>query len=180
MYVETLGAGPRLVLVHGSVGSGRAAWARQEPLAERFELAVVTRSGYPPHPPPDGTLDFEEQAAELAAALAGSAVVLLALPIFLLGGFPLAGWLLGAALWAGAQALGAVLARLPLGAVNLAASGVVGFGMMVRAVAVVVGLIAVATVAPSVALAAALVYAAGYTLELVLGVVLYFQGEPVA
>jgi len=52
--------------------------------------------------------------------------------------------------------------------------------MMVRAIAVVVGLIAVATVAPMVALAGALVYAAGYTLELVLGVVLYFQGEPVA
>ena len=116
----------------------------------------------------------------IAPALVGTAAVVLALPIFLLAGFPLAGWLVGAGLWALAQAVGTLLARLPLGAVNVAASGVVGFGMMVRAIAVVVGLIAVATVAPMVALAGALVYAAGYTLELVLGVVLYFQGEPVA
>lgn len=118
--------------------------------------------------------------SRLVPALVGSAAVLLALPLFLLAGFPLSGWLVGAALWAGAQALGAVLARLPLGAVNLAASGVVGLGMMVRAIAVVVGLIAVATFAPTVALAGALVYAAGYTLELVVGVALYFQGEPLA
>ncbi|HVM17730.1 MAG TPA: hypothetical protein VM290_09135 [Gaiellaceae bacterium] len=115
----------------------------------------------------------------LMPALVGSAAVVLALPIFLLTGLPLAGWLLGAAIWAGAQAVGALLARLPLGAVNLAASGVVGFGMMVRAVAVVVGLVAVATVAPSLALAAAAVYAVGYTLELALGLTLYFGGEPV-
>jgi pimeloyl-ACP methyl ester carboxylesterase len=66
--VETIGEGPRLVLVHGSVGYGRAAWSAQEPLAERFELAVVTRSGYPPETP-SGRLDFDEQASELAAAL---------------------------------------------------------------------------------------------------------------
>lgn len=116
----------------------------------------------------------------LLPALAGSALVLLALPVFLLLGLPATAWLLGAGLWAAAQAIGALLARLPLGAVNVAASGVVGFGMMVRAIVVVVGLIAVATVAPSFALAAAAVYALGYTVELVLSLVLYFSAEPVA
>ena len=69
MRLETLGgAGPRLVLVHGSVGFGRQAWSAQEPLAERFRLAVATRSGYPPERP-CRVLDFEGQARELAAAL---------------------------------------------------------------------------------------------------------------
>jgi pimeloyl-ACP methyl ester carboxylesterase len=68
MHVETLGSGPRLVLVHGSVGFGRQAWTAQEPLAERYELVVVTRSGYPPDEP-RGRLDFEDQADELARLL---------------------------------------------------------------------------------------------------------------
>jgi hypothetical protein len=114
----------------------------------------------------------------LAPVLFGSAVVVLALPVFLLAGLPLAGWLVGAGLWTVAQIAGALLARLPLGADSLAASGVVGFGMMVRAVAVLAALIALATVAPALALAAALVYAAGYTVEVVLAVVLYLKGEP--
>jgi pimeloyl-ACP methyl ester carboxylesterase len=68
MRVETLGRGPRIVLVHGSVGYGRQAWAAQEPLAARFQLVAVTRSGYPPEEPRP-LLDFEEQAVELAGAL---------------------------------------------------------------------------------------------------------------
>jgi pimeloyl-ACP methyl ester carboxylesterase len=58
----------RLVLVHGSVGNGAATWSAQRPLAERFELVVVERSGYPPNPPLD-RIDFEVQARELAALL---------------------------------------------------------------------------------------------------------------
>jgi hypothetical protein len=116
----------------------------------------------------------------LVPVLAGTALVVLALPVFLLAGFGLTGWLVGALLWALAQGVGAVLARLPLGADNLAASGVVGFGMMVRAVVVLVALIALATVEPALALAAVVVYALGYTVELVVGLVLYFGGEPVA
>ncbi|HVM69003.1 MAG TPA: hypothetical protein VM204_04120 [Gaiellaceae bacterium] len=116
----------------------------------------------------------------LLPVLAGSGAVLLALPVFLLAGFPVVGWLVGAGCWAAAQAVGLLLARLPLGADNLAASGVVGFGMMVRAVTVLVALIALATAEPALALAAALVYATGYTVELVLGIVLYASGERLA
>jgi hypothetical protein len=114
----------------------------------------------------------------LAAVLAGAAAVVLALPVFLLAGFPLAGWAIGAAVWALAQGIGALLARLPLGADSLAASGVVGFGMMVRAVVVVLALIALATIEPGLALAAAVVYGIAYTLELVVRLALYFGGEP--
>ena len=69
MHVERLGSGPRLVLVHGSVAPGWLTWNAQKPLADRFELVVPVRSGYPPNPPLD-SIDFEAQAEELAALLA--------------------------------------------------------------------------------------------------------------
>ncbi|MEP7335201.1 MAG: alpha/beta hydrolase [Actinomycetota bacterium] len=68
MHVERLGSGPRLVLVHGSVAPGWLTWNAQKPLADRFELVVPIRSGYPPNPPLD-EIDFEVQAKELAALL---------------------------------------------------------------------------------------------------------------
>jgi pimeloyl-ACP methyl ester carboxylesterase len=62
--VETIGSGPRIVFVHGSVGNGPATWGALRPLAERYELAIVNRPGYPPNPPQE-RLDFEQQAAEI-------------------------------------------------------------------------------------------------------------------
>ena len=64
-HVETIGSGPRVVLVHGSVGNGSATWEWVRPLADRFELAIVDRPGYPPNPPVE-RLDFERQAEEIA------------------------------------------------------------------------------------------------------------------
>jgi hypothetical protein len=110
----------------------------------------------------------------LLPALAGGTVVALALPIFLLGGWPLAGWALAAVLWAGGQALGLLLARVRTGATNVAGSGVLGVGMMFRAVAVMAVLLAVAASDGSLAVGAAVVYALAYTLELALSVVTYF------
>jgi pimeloyl-ACP methyl ester carboxylesterase len=68
MHVDVLGSGPRVVLVHGSVGYGLDAWQAQLPLAERFTLVVPTRSGYPPNPPLE-SIDFDHQAADLAQLL---------------------------------------------------------------------------------------------------------------
>jgi pimeloyl-ACP methyl ester carboxylesterase len=68
MHVDLLGSGPRLVLVHGSVGAGLEAWEAQRPLADRFTLVVTTRSGYPPNPPLE-RIDFDDQAVELAELL---------------------------------------------------------------------------------------------------------------
>ena len=48
VLVETVGSGPRIVLVHGSVGNARTTWAQQAALAESFTLVYVTRGGYPP------------------------------------------------------------------------------------------------------------------------------------
>ena len=113
----------------------------------------------------------------LFPAAAGGAVVALALPVFAAAGWPLRGWVLGAALWLAAQALAALLARLPLGADNLAASGVVGIGMMFRPVAVMIVAIAVAASDATLGVAATVVYALAYTLELGVSLVSYF-GSP--
>jgi hypothetical protein len=115
----------------------------------------------------------------LLPMLAGGLVLAVALPVFFVADWPLAGWVLGALLWTAAQGLGLLLARLRTGADNLAASGVVGIGMTFRAVAVGVVLIAVAATDGTLALAAGLLYALAYTLELALSLVTYFGQEPV-
>jgi hypothetical protein len=108
---------------------------------------------------------------------AGAAVVALALPVFAVAGLPLRGWALGAILWVVAQALGLVLSRLGLGTDNLAAAGVRGIGLMFRPVAVMVVVIAVAAANPETGVAAGLLYALAYTLELGLSLLAYF-GSP--
>jgi hypothetical protein len=112
--------------------------------------------------------------SRLVPVAAGAAVIALALPIFAVAGWPLRGWALGAILWLGAQAIGLLLSRLSLGADNLAASGVRGVGMMFRPVAVMVVVIAVAATNPEVGVAAGLLYALAYTLELGLSLLTYF------
>jgi hypothetical protein len=110
-------------------------------------------------------------------AIAGGAVVVLALPVFLVAGWQLSGWALAAVLWLAGQAFGLLLTRLRLGLDSLAASGVAGIGMMLRPIAVMVVVIAVAASDPGLGLAAGLVYALAYTVELALSLVTYF-GSP--
>jgi pimeloyl-ACP methyl ester carboxylesterase len=50
----------RIFFVHGSV-VGRATWSAQLPLADRFELLIFERPGFPPLPPVD-RVDFEVDA----------------------------------------------------------------------------------------------------------------------
>jgi hypothetical protein len=113
-----------------------------------------------------------------APALAGAGVVVLALPVFLVGGFPLAGWVLAAVLWAAGEALGAWLGRLPIGADHLARSGVVAVAMAFRGIGVMVVLLAVTVANRGVGLAAVVVYALAYTLSLAVSLLEYFSAEP--
>jgi pimeloyl-ACP methyl ester carboxylesterase len=53
-----------VLLVHGSVVNGEGTWAAQRPLAERFELVVPNRRGFPPGPDAD-RVDFEDDAVWL-------------------------------------------------------------------------------------------------------------------
>ena len=110
--------------------------------------------------------------------VAGAAVVALALPLFLVAGWAVRGWVLGATLWAASQLLGLVFARVGIGEPTLRGSRVVAFGMMARGVVLVVVALAVAISDPGLAIAGALVYAAAYSAELGLALTLYFSGEP--
>jgi hypothetical protein len=108
----------------------------------------------------------------------GGAVVALALPVFLLAGWDVRGWALGALLWAGSQIVGILLNKAGIGDPTLRGSGIAAFGMMGRGIVLVLILIAVAVANPSLALAGALTYAAAYSVELAASLTIYFQGTP--
>ena len=113
----------------------------------------------------------------LVPALAGSAVIALALPVFAVAGWPLAGWSLAAVLWIAAQVFAWLLTRLSLDAGNLAAAGMRGIGTSFKAIAVGIPLVAVTVSDESVGIAAALLYALAFTLELAVSLVTYFGAE---
>jgi 4-hydroxybenzoate polyprenyltransferase len=109
---------------------------------------------------------------------AGVLVIAFCFPVFLIAGWRIEGWLLGAVLWLGSQALGVLFDRIGIHEPTLRGSGVVAFGMMLRGILLMVVAIAVAVSDPRLALAGALVYALAYTLELVFSLLLYFGGQP--
>jgi hypothetical protein len=113
-------------------------------------------------------------------AAAGALVITLALGVFLLAGWPVAGWAIAALLWAGGQAFAALLTRIRPSTTNLAASGVLAFGMMIRALAVLVVLVAVAASDPRLGLSAVLVFGLAYTTELAVSLLAYYGQEPSA
>jgi hypothetical protein len=113
----------------------------------------------------------------LLPALGGALVLLLALPVFLLAGWDVAGWGLGAVLWVGLEAIELVLTRLRGGTGNVAASAVLAFGLTFKAIVVLAVLIAAAATHPHLAAAAAIVYVLAYTFELGLSLFSYFGGE---
>src|SRR6187551_3576234 len=101
--------------------------------------------------------------------IAGAAAVGLALPVVLLGGFPVAGWALAAVLWVAAELVGIWLARLPTGADHLRMSGLVALTMAWRGIGVMV-------VNKHVGVTAVVVYVAAYTLSLAVSLIEYFNG----
>ena len=108
--------------------------------------------------------------------LAGAGVVVLALPVFIVGGFPIGGWALAAVLWAAGEALGFWLSRLPTGADHLGVSGLVGVWMAFRGIGVMVALLAVTVADKSLGVSAVLVYALAFTVEFMLSLLAYFGG----
>jgi hypothetical protein len=110
-------------------------------------------------------------------ALAGAGVVALALPVFLVAGFPLGGWALAAVLWAAGEALALWLARLPTGADHLGTSGFVALAHSVRGIGVIVVLAAVTVADRDVGIAALAVYALAYSLSLGVSLLEYFNGD---
>ena len=112
----------------------------------------------------------------LLPAVAGVVVLAVALPLFLLAGWRVSGWAIGAVLWLGSEALGVILDRLRTRTGNLAAAGVAGFLMLFRAIAVMVVVFAIVVTDKWLGVAAALTYAAAYSAAFGLQLVAYFTG----
>jgi hypothetical protein len=110
---------------------------------------------------------------------AGAFVIAFSLPVFLLAGWNLRGWALGAVLWLASQGLGLIFDRIGIHEPTLRGSGVVAFGMMTRGILLMLAAIAVAVTDPDLAIAGALLYAFAYSIELALSLLLYFGGRPV-
>jgi len=113
----------------------------------------------------------------LLPALGGGVLVLLALPVFLLAGWSVAGWGLAAVLWVAVHGIDLVLRRTKAHTGNLAGGGVQAFGLFFKSIGLLVVLIAALAASPHLALAAALTYALAYTFELGLSLVTYFGAE---
>jgi hypothetical protein len=114
-----------------------------------------------------------------APALAGAGVIVLALPVFLVAGFPLGGWVLAAVLWAAGEAFGLWLMRIPTGADNLGKSGMVAVAMAFRGIGVMVVLLVVTVANKSLGISAVALYALAYTLTLAVSLLEYFGSEKI-
>ena len=110
----------------------------------------------------------------LIPTIAGGAIILLALPVFAVAGWPLSGWALAAVLRLAAEIFAAVLSRLSSDPGNLAAASLRGIGTTSRALLVGIPLVAVTASHQAVGISAALLYAVAFTAELVVGLVEYF------
>lgn len=113
-----------------------------------------------------------------APALAALFALAVALPIFLLAGWDVRGWALGAVLWIGTRGISYLVERMRNDASPTAASGLRAFELFFKALAVLVVLLAVATSQPDLALPAILVFALAYTVELGLSLASYFGSTP--
>ena len=107
-------------------------------------------------------------------ALGSGIVIALALPVFLLAGWDVAGWGLAAVIWVAVHAIDVVLRRARPERDSLAASGVQAFGLFFKSVGLLVVLVAAVAASPDLAIGAALTYALAYTFELGLSLATYF------
>ena len=115
--------------------------------------------------------------SSLRPAAGGTAVVALALPVFLIAGWSIASWAIAAALWIAFLAIGLLLEHLPLGMDSLASAGLMAFGRLFRA-AGLVGILIIITVNDSdLGFPAAIVYALAFSVEFGLSLLAYFGEE---
>lgn len=111
----------------------------------------------------------------LLPAAAGTGVVVLLLPVFLILGWNITGWGLAAVLWLGVHCIDFFLARVRNddagGARN---SALQAFGLLFKLLLILVVLFAALSKSQDAALAAALTYGLAYTFELGLSLSAYF------
>jgi hypothetical protein len=119
---------------------------------------------------PSTLLTPRPEPGHLLPALAGGVVLLIALPVFLVAGWPLGGWALATVLYVAVHALDFVLVRL--------GNGGKVFGVLFKALGLLVILVAVAASDKELAIAAVLTYALAYTCEFGLSLAAYYGKEP--
>ena len=109
----------------------------------------------------------KEGALPFVAATLGTVVAVIALPLVLLAGGPLSGWLLGMGLWIGNWSLQLLTTKVSLTASATTAVGVTGISLMARAwiTAIILFIIAL-RVSETIALTAAFVFLAAFTFDL--------------
>ena len=127
---------------------------------------------------PSGTLMKPRPVpGKLAPALAALLVLGLALAVFLLAGWDVRGWALGAVLWVGLRGLTLLIDHVRKDSSSAAGTGLQAFELVFKGLAVLVVLLAVATTNEDLALPAILVFALAYTAELGLSLATYFGSE---
>jgi len=105
-------------------------------------------------------------------------VLALALAVFLIAGWDVRGWAIGALLWVGIEGLSLLVTHLRKDAGGTAATGLQAFELGFKALGVLVVLVALAATDPDLALPAILVFALAYTAELGLSLAAYFGSSP--
>jgi hypothetical protein len=111
---------------------------------------------------------------KLAPALAALLVLGVALAIFLVAGWDVRGWALGAVLWAGLRGISLLLDHVRRDASPTAAGAFRAFELAFKALAALVVLLAIAVTDADLAVPAILVFALAYTAELGLSLATYF------
>jgi hypothetical protein len=122
---------------------------------------------------PSALMSPRAEPGHLLPALAGGAVLLLALPIFLVMDWRIGGWAIAAVLYAAVHVLDYVIARSRVG------NGAKVFGVFFKSIGLLVVLVATVASDKHLALAAVLTYALAYTCELGLSVATYYGKPPV-
>lgn len=109
----------------------------------------------------------KEGALPFTAAILGTVVAVVALPLVLLAGGPLSGWLLGIGLWIANWSLQLVTTKVSLSATATTAVGVTGISLMARAwITAIILFIVALRVSEPIALTAAFVFLAAFTFDL--------------
>jgi hypothetical protein len=112
--------------------------------------------------------------SHLLPAIGGTLVILLALPVFLVGGWSLSGWALALVVWVATHAIDLLLQRMRGQTDNVASSGVQAFGLFFKSVGLLAVLLAAAVSSRELAIGAIVTYALAYTCELGLSLASYF------
>lgn len=120
----------------------------------------------------------KEGALPFIAAVLGTVVAVVALPIVLLAAGPFSGWLLGIGLWLGNWSLSLFTSKVSLSTSPTAAVGVAGISLMARAWITAIILFVVALrVSEAMAITAAFVFLAAFTFDLMGRALLFAMNE---